>query len=211
VQNAAKMAGRRSATATGGEGSATTAYTALPLALKLGSIDEADLPAEEAQAGPDARVPDTKPDAVRSSDPEASAPEGPQAPHSLALASEGRPDARRRRLSRSGDFDRVYRDGNSRANRFLVVYSFPREEGSASTARLGLSVGRKIGKAVTRNKVKRAVRQAFWDLGDRVPAAHDYVVVARSGVEALLEREGQAGVASALAELVEAPSEERLS
>jgi ribonuclease P protein component len=119
------------------------------------------------------------------------------------LASEGRPDARRRRLSRSGDFDRVYREGNSRGNRFLVLHSFPREEEADSTARLGLSVGRKIGKAVTRNKVKRAVRQAFWDLDDRIPAGHDYVVVARPGVEALLEREGQPGVATALAELVE--------
>ena len=127
------------------------------------------------------------------------------------MASEGRPDARRRRLSRSGDFDRVYREGNSRGNRFLVLYSFPREEESDATARLGLSVGRKIGKAVTRNKVKRAVRQAFWDLGDRVPAAHDYVVVARPGVEALLEREGQEGVAAALVELIEGPGEERLS
>ena len=72
-------------------------------------------------------------------------------------------------------------------------------------------MGRKIGKAVTRNKVKRAVRQAFWDLGDRVSARHDYVVVARPGVEALLEREGQDGVATALAELVDRSSEERLS
>ena len=127
------------------------------------------------------------------------------------MASEGRSDARRRRLSRSGDFDRVYREGNSRGNRFLVLHSFPREEESDATARLGLSVGRKIGKAVTRNKVKRAVRQAFWDLGDRVPAGHDYVVVARPGVEALLEREGQGGVATALAELLELPGEERLS
>ena len=44
------------------------------------------------------------------------------------MSSKGRPDARRRRLSRSGDFDRVYREGNSCANRFLVLYSFPRSE-----------------------------------------------------------------------------------
>ena len=127
------------------------------------------------------------------------------------MASEGRPDARRRRLSRSGDFDRVYREGNSRGNRFLVLYSFPREDESDETARLGLSVGRKVGKAVTRNKVKRAVRQAFWDLGERIPARHDYVVVARPGVEGLLEREGQSGIESSLAELVDGSEEERLS
>jgi ribonuclease P protein component len=127
------------------------------------------------------------------------------------VASQGRPDARRRRLSRSGDFDRVYRDGNSRGNRFLVLYSFPREDGSADGARLGLSVGRKIGKAVTRNKVKRAVRESFWELGDGLEAGHDYVIVARPGVEGLLEREGQEGVRASLAELVESSGEERLS
>ncbi len=128
------------------------------------------------------------------------------------MASKGRPDARRRRLSRSGDFDRVYREGNSRGNRFLVLYSFPRgEEEPGAPARLGLSVGRKVGRAVVRNKVKRAVRQAFWELREGLPAGHDYVVVARPGVEGLLERDGQEGIRSCLAELVEAPDEERLS
>jgi ribonuclease P protein component len=128
------------------------------------------------------------------------------------LASKGRPDARRRRLSRSGDFDRVYREGNSRGNRFLVLYSFARsEEQSGDGARLGLSVGRKIGKAVTRNKVKRAVREAFWELSGRLPEEHDYVIVARPGVEGLLERDGAAGVRDSLAELVDSTGEERLS
>ncbi len=128
------------------------------------------------------------------------------------MASKGRPDARRRRLSRSGDFDRVYREGNSRGNRFLVLYSFgPREDDSSDGARLGLSVGRKIGKAVTRNKVKRAVRQAFWELSDGFESGHDYVIVARPGVEGLLERDGQQGIQSSLAELVGGSDEERLS
>jgi ribonuclease P protein component len=128
------------------------------------------------------------------------------------LGSEGRPDARRRRLSRSGDFDRVYREGNSRGNRFLVLYSFAhRDDDRRDGARLGLSVGRKIGKAVMRNKVKRAVREAFWELSDGLEAGHDYVIVARPGVEGLLEREGQDGVRASLAELVGDSDEERLS
>jgi len=128
------------------------------------------------------------------------------------LASKGRPDARRRRLSRSGDFDRVYREGNSRGNRFLVLYSFARRDDQPSEgARLGLSVGRKIGKAVTRNKVKRAVREAFWELAAGFGNGTDYVIVARPGIEGLLEREGQEGIRSSLAELVEPPGEERLS
>jgi ribonuclease P protein component len=124
------------------------------------------------------------------------------------LASKGRPDARRRRLSRSGDFDRVYREGSSRGNRFLVVHSFARgDEEAANGSRLGVSVGRKLGKAVTRNKVKRAIRDAFWELSERLKPGHDYVIVARPGVESLLEREGQDGLRSSLAELLESEGE----
>ena len=122
------------------------------------------------------------------------------------------PPNKRRRLSRSGDFDRVYREGNSRGNRFLVLYSFARREDEpGGEARLGLSVGRRIGGAVQRNKVKRAIREAFWKLDADLPDAHDYVIVARAGVEGLLEREGAEGLRASLAELVETSPQERLS
>jgi ribonuclease P protein component len=117
---------------------------------------------------------------------------------------------RRRRLSKSGDFDRVYREGDSSGNRFLVVHSFGGSDADRDgERRLGISVGRKVGKAVQRNQVKRAVREAFWALADQLPTDHDYVIVARPGVEALVEREGTAGVRGSLAELLGlAPKEE---
>lgn len=131
------------------------------------------------------------------------------------MADEGSSDARRRRrLSRSGDFDRVYREGSSRGNRFLVLYSFARgDDGEGDRApRLGVSVGKRIGKAVQRNKVKRAVRESFWELAAELPGSSDYVIVARPGVEGLVEREGAAGVRESLAELMAPDSgEERLS
>jgi ribonuclease P protein component len=113
-----------------------------------------------------------------------------------------RPRPRRRRLSRSGDFDRVYREGSSSGNRFLVLYSFARgEEDRSGGMRLGISVGRKVGKAVTRNKVKRSIREAFWAL-EELPEDHDYVVVARPGVEKLVESDGAEGVRRSLQELL---------
>jgi ribonuclease P protein component len=115
---------------------------------------------------------------------------------------------RRRRLSKSGDFDRVYREGRSRGNRFLVLYSFADSERGPEGPRLGISVGRRLGKAVQRNRVKRAIREAFWSLVERLPAGRDYVVVARPGAEKLVEREGTDGVRASLEELLDRPSED---
>jgi ribonuclease P protein component len=109
---------------------------------------------------------------------------------------------RRGRLSRSGDFDRVYRDGRSLSNRFLVLYAFPREEGDETEVRLGVSVSRKVGGAAERNAVKRALREAFWRSGEAVPPRHDFVLVARPDMAGLVEREGTAGVAGTLEELL---------
>ena len=120
---------------------------------------------------------------------------------------QGRRRERRGRLSRSAEFDRVYRNGRSQGNRFLVLYAFPREVETASETeaqRLGVSVSRKVGGAVQRNKVKRLLREAFWAEaeGEAVPAEHDFVVVARPDVGPLAEREGLAGVQRELRELV---------
>ena len=115
--------------------------------------------------------------------------------------SPGDPGARkRRRLSRSGEFDRVYREGSSHANRFLVLYSFPRGEEDEREVRLGVSAGRKVGSAVQRNRVKRALREAFWGLSDRLPPGHDFVLVARPGINELVERDGTPGVTQCVEE-----------
>jgi ribonuclease P protein component len=110
---------------------------------------------------------------------------------------------KRRRLSRSAEFERVYRQGRSKGNRFLVLYAFPREDAAEEGPRLGLSVGRRVGGAVDRTRVKRVLREAFWEEARRLPAGSDYVVVARPESLGLTEREGADGVRAALAELVD--------
>jgi ribonuclease P protein component len=115
----------------------------------------------------------------------------------------GRRRSRRQRLSRSAEFDRVYREGRSHANRYLVVYSFPREGESDRDPRLGVSVGRKVGGAVERNRVKRLLRDAFWAVAGELPDGHDFVVVARPESGELASREGEAGIERSLRELLE--------
>ena len=94
---------------------------------------------------------------------------------------------RRNRLSRSRDFDAVYRNGRSVSTRFLVLYRFDREAASDGDARLGIAVPKKIGGAVTRNRLKRRLREVWRELLPEIPHA-DYVLLARAP---LAESEGR--------------------
>jgi ribonuclease P protein component len=107
---------------------------------------------------------------------------------------------KRGRLTRSGDFDRAFKDGTSKSNRHAIVYRFPR--GDSEPARFGVSVSKKVGGAVDRNKVKRALREQFWQIADETERGVDYVAVARPGLRELLEKDGADAVRACLAELL---------
>lgn len=97
---------------------------------------------------------------------------------------------RRHRLSRSRDFDDVYRRGTSASTRYLVLHWFPRDQDREGDPRLGLAVPRSVGSAVVRNRMKRLLREVWAELLPVVPAGHDYVLVARPGLAEPAEARG---------------------
>lgn len=106
---------------------------------------------------------------------------------------------RRYRLSRSRDFDTVYRQGRSTSTRFFTLYWFPHAE-AEDPPRLGLAVPKSLGTAVRRNRLKRQLREA-WRAAER-PAGRDYVLVARPGLSEAIEAQGFDWLGERIAEVI---------
>jgi ribonuclease P protein component len=97
---------------------------------------------------------------------------------------------RRHRLSRSRDFDAVYRHGRSVSTRFLTLYWFAREE-NGGEPRLGLSVPKKaVAGAVARNRIKRRLRELWRARLEALPPGRDYVLIVRPGLTEAAEERG---------------------
>jgi ribonuclease P protein component len=97
---------------------------------------------------------------------------------------------RRNRLSRSRDFDAVYRHGRSVSTRFLTLYWFARENGDTDP-RLGLSVPKRaVAGAVARNRIKRRLRELWRARLEQLPPARDYVLIVRPGLAEAADEHG---------------------
>ncbi|WP_462410037.1 ribonuclease P protein component [Neobacillus sp. Marseille-QA0830] len=81
------------------------------------------------------------------------------------------------RIKKNNDFQAAFQKGRSFANRQFVVYSLPKED--QGYFRIGLSVSKKLGNAVTRNRIKRYIRQAVQELQDQITSNYDYIIIAR--------------------------------
>ncbi len=112
---------------------------------------------------------------------------------------------RRNRLSRSRDFDAVYRQGRSTSTRFLVLYWFPRsaDEDTGEEPRLGLAVPKSVGNAVVRSRIKRQLRETWAELAAAAKPGHDYVLVARPGLAEPADTRGHAWLVERVTEVLE--------
>jgi ribonuclease P protein component len=81
------------------------------------------------------------------------------------------------RIKKNEEFQEVFQRGTSMANRQFVIYILDRPE--QPYFRIGLSVSKKLGKAVVRNRIKRYIRQCFLEMKEEIMPGKDYVVIAR--------------------------------
>lgn len=108
---------------------------------------------------------------------------------------------RRNRLSRSRDFDAVYRQGRSASTRFLTLYWFQRDE-PLGEPRLGFAVPKAVGNAVVRNRIKRQLREIVRDRVAGLPQSNDYVLVVRRGLPEAAETHGHTWLEARIDEIL---------
>ena len=89
---------------------------------------------------------------------------------------------KRFRVKKEKDFNAIFKEGKSFANRKFVIY---RLENNEQHFRVGLSVSKKLGNAVTRNQIKRRIRHILIEHQNQLVENVDFVVIARKGVEIL--------------------------
>ncbi|AYC28377.1 ribonuclease P protein component [Paenisporosarcina cavernae] len=84
---------------------------------------------------------------------------------------------KQQRVKKNEEFQKIFKKGTSFANRQFVVYFLAKP--NQSEFRVGLSVSKKLGNAVTRNRIKRYLRQSLLELSDSIKPSYDYVIIAR--------------------------------
>ncbi len=103
---------------------------------------------------------------------------------------------KRRRIRKRSEFVRIQQNYRGRRTPHFVVIVAP---GPEPLGRLGITVSKKIGNAVQRNRIKRRIREFFRLHGNKLQPAHDLLIIARAGADRLSFRDVESELARALA------------
>ncbi len=87
------------------------------------------------------------------------------------------------RIKKSSEIEQVMKKGRSKANPYFIVYKCNKSDNE--NFRIAISVGKKIGNAVERNKIKRYIRNVTTENKQLINPHYDYFVIARKGVKEL--------------------------
>lgn len=83
------------------------------------------------------------------------------------------------RLKKELDIKKVFEQKNSKANRQFVIYHLKKEQ---LNFRVCISVSKKLGNAVVRNKIKRKIRVGLQNLSPQIKENYDIIIIARHPV-----------------------------
>lgn len=84
------------------------------------------------------------------------------------------------RVKKDSEFQKVFHKGKSTANRQFVIYQLNKKE--QTHFRVGISVSKKLGNAVTRNCLKRRIRHILMELDEQLIKEVDFIVIARQPI-----------------------------
>ena len=101
-------------------------------------------------------------------------------PDSLSRSAGAR--ARVWRLRPGGEFERVRQTGRSWPHRLLIVIVQPRADEPAARSRVAIAAGKRLGKAVVRNRIKRRLREAIRQVYPQLASGYDLIVIARAPI-----------------------------